>query len=85
MTSELERDKDGTILTRPVTDWATHSLYGSAIVLAIEYVHSQQELEKGDRHQIQLVLTRQGCLDVAEALTKAANRVQDPHSDIQVH
>jgi hypothetical protein len=85
MTSELEQDEDGTILTRPVTDYSTHSVYGTAILLRVEYVHSQQELESTVRHQIQLVFSRQGALDVAELLKTAATRVQDPISDIQVH
>lgn len=84
-TSQLKRDEEGIIITQPVTDYSTHPVYNAAILLRVEYVDSQLELETGIRHQIQLLLTRQGALDVAELLRKAANRVQDPISDIQVH
>ena len=75
MTSELELDEEGIVITRPITDYATHHLYGSAIVLAVEYVESQQELETGIRHQIPLLLTVQGALDLAAILRKAATTV----------
>jgi hypothetical protein len=84
-TSQLKRDKDGLFITQPVTDYSTHDIYASAILLRVEYVDSQQELETGIRHQIQLLLTRQGALDVSEILRKAASLVQEPISDIQVH
>jgi hypothetical protein len=83
-TSQLKRDKEGLFITQPVTDYSTHDVYASTILLRVEYVDSQQELETGIRHQIQLLLTRQGALDVSEILRKAANRVQEPISDVQV-
>jgi len=73
------------IITQPVTDYSTHDVYASAILLRVEYVDSQQELETGIRHQIQLLLTRQGALDVAEILRKSAQRVQDLISDEPIH
>jgi hypothetical protein len=85
MTPELDRDEHGEIVTRPVTGWETHSVYGTAILLATEYVENEQELESGVRHRIQLVLTRQGALDVAEALKRAGSRVREPVSGIPVH
>jgi hypothetical protein len=84
-TSQLKRDEEGLIITQPVTDYSTHDVYTSTILLRVEYVDSQQELETGIRHQIRLLLTRQGALDVAEILRKAASRVQEPISDVQVH
>jgi hypothetical protein len=84
-TSQLKTGKDGLFITQPVTDYSTHDVYASAILLRVEYVESQQEYETGIRHQVQLLLTRQGALDVSEILRKAASRVQDPISDVQVH
>ena len=83
--SELQHDANGDITTRPVTDYSTHDVYSTAILFRVEYVESQQELETGIRHQIQLLLTRQGALDVADLLKKAASRVQEPISDVQIH
>ena len=72
MTSELERDKDDVVIIMPITDYATHHLHGNGIVLAVEYVRSQQEFQTGIRHQIQLGLTAQGALDLASVLRKSA-------------
>lgn len=85
MISELELDSEGNIKTSPITDYGTHPVFGSAILLRVEYVNSEQELESGIRHQIPLLLTRQGALNLAELLRKSAQHVQDPISDDPIH
>ena len=85
MNPELEQDQDGVVVTRPVTDYSTHSVYATTVLLRVEYVETELELQTGVRHQIQLLLTRQGALDVAELLRKSAVRVQEPISDQPIH
>jgi hypothetical protein len=85
MTYELELDSEGVAKTSPVTDYGTCPVFGTAILLQVEYVNSAQELETGIRLQIPLLLTRQGALDLAELLRKSAQRVQDPISDDPIH
>jgi len=85
MTSELELDSDGVAKTSPVTDYGTRPVFGTAILLQVEYVNSEQELQTGIRHQIPLLLTREMALNLADLLQKSAHRVQDPISDLPVH
>jgi hypothetical protein len=85
MTYELELDSEGVAKTSPVTDYGTCPIFGTAILLQVEYVNSEQELQTGIRHQIPLLLTRQGALNLSDLLRKSAQRVQDPISDDPIH
>jgi hypothetical protein len=85
MIAELELDSEGIVKTSPVTDYGTHPVFGTAILLRVEYVNSAEELETGIRHQIPLLLTRQSALNLAELLRISAQRVQDPISDQPTH
>jgi len=78
--SNLELDEHGNIITKPVTGWTTAVLVGSAVLLAIQYANTPEELESGQSHQIQLVLQPQLCLELAENMTKQAKRILESHS-----
>jgi hypothetical protein len=85
MTYELELDSEGVAKTSPVTDYGTRPVFGTAILLQVEYVNSEQELQTGIRHQIPLLLTRQSALNLADLLRKSAQSVQDSISDHPIH
>jgi hypothetical protein len=72
---ELEIDQSGNVVTRPLTAWTMMPVADIAILLAIQYVETPVELETGDKHQIQLVLTPKQGLELAEKLTKLAKRL----------
>jgi hypothetical protein len=69
---QFERDATGDIFTRPVVGWLIAPVAGMSAIVAIQYVETPLELERGDKRQIQFVLTPQQCLELAEALTKQA-------------
>ena len=76
----LETDSNGDIITKPVTGWITAPIAEIAVLLAIQYVETPEELETGNSKQIQLVLMPQKCLELAEALTKAGKSLLEDQS-----
>ena len=77
LTDDLEKDKSGNIILRPVTGWITGTAAGTGVILAIQYIESLEALETGGK-QIQLALLPQQCLDLAQKLTKLANKILAP-------
>jgi len=77
----LETDANGMIVTRPVLGWTTAPVAGSAVILQIQYAETPQELKTGGR-SLQFVLTPPQSLELAETLTKQAQRIlnQKPSS-----
>lgn len=72
---KLETDKDGMIMTKPVTGWSIHAMQDIAILLAIEYVDTPEQLKTGPTYQIQLALLPQQCLELANVLTRSGNKL----------
>jgi len=70
----LKTDNEGNVVTKPLTGWITGTLAEIAVLLAVEYLLDESGDERG---QIQLALTPQQCLELAEKLTKLAQRVLD--------
>lgn len=68
----LQKDDEGNVLTNPITNWVLTPAAEIAILLAVQYVETQDQLERWDTHQIQFVLTPQQGLELAEKLTKLA-------------
>jgi hypothetical protein len=66
---DLETDSNGDIITNPVIGWTTATLAGMSVFLAIHYVETPLELETEDGKSIQMILTPQQCLELAERLT----------------
>jgi hypothetical protein len=44
MISELELDSEGNLKTSPVTDYGTHPVFGSAILLRIEFSANSKQV-----------------------------------------
>jgi hypothetical protein len=76
--NDLQKDGNGDVITKPLTAWFMTTAFQIGVLLAVQYVETPQELESTDRHQIQFVLTPRQCLELADRLTKVANRVLDP-------
>jgi hypothetical protein len=72
---QLETDENGDILTRPVTGWSIFPVAEIAVLLAVRYVETPEQLETGANKQLQLVLTPQQCLELAETLKRRANAI----------
>ncbi len=76
---ELQKDKNGNIVTRPVTGWITGTVAGIAVLLAIQYADTPEEIATPSK-QIQFGLMPQQCLELAEKLTTLAKRVLEDRS-----
>jgi len=75
----FETDNNGTILAKPVKGWTVTDAAGVAVLAAIQYAETTEELKRGDSESIHLVLTAAQCLDLADALTRAARNVLRSH------
>jgi hypothetical protein len=80
MTFSLQTDSNGNVISFPVTEWQLRTLAGISILLTALYVRTPEELETEDRQQIQLAMTPQQCLQLAEALKKAAMSLLEDQS-----
>lgn len=80
MSIQVQKDRDGNIISKPVMGWALMPVAGIAVLLAILYAETPQELETGDTRQIQFVLTPQACLELAERLTSIGKELLESHS-----
>jgi hypothetical protein len=47
MADHLETDTSGNIITKPAIGWATTTVAGMAVILAVEYIETPEELEEG--------------------------------------
>jgi hypothetical protein len=77
MPTKLRTNKDGQIATCPVLGWTTGTVGGVAILLAIDYAETPEQIQTGGK-SVQLVLTPQQSLELAEKLTTLANKTLDP-------
>jgi hypothetical protein len=68
----LETDTKGNIIIRPVVGYTTHSIAGTSVLLAVQYVETEEGFHTGHGQVIQLGLTPRACLELAEALKSAA-------------
>jgi hypothetical protein len=68
----FETDSNGDIVTNPVTGWMTLPVAGIAVLLAIQYIETPLDIDAANGKSVQLVLTPQQCLDLAEKLTDLA-------------
>ena len=72
---QFETDKDGNIITNPVTGWVSSTFAEMGVILAIHYAPTPEALETGEYKVMQFVMTPQQCLELADRLTKLANIV----------
>jgi hypothetical protein len=72
---EFDTDKDGNVITNPVTGWTSASFAGMGVVLAMHYADTPLALETGKSKSLQFALTPQQCLELAERLTKLAKHL----------
>lgn len=74
---QLIKNENGDVVTQPVTHWGIAPAADMNVLLAIAFVNSQEALEKEEYRQVQLLLTPQKCLELAEALTRQAKRLME--------
>ena len=77
MPKELQTDSNGNIIVRPLVGYTTRPIASSAVLLTVEYLETEEGLRTGYSQSVQLGLTPQQCLELAEALSKAAKGILD--------
>jgi hypothetical protein len=77
---DFELDADGKIITKPVMGWTIAPVAEIAVLVTVQYADRREELETGGK-QIQLLLMPQQCLELAEVLTRQANRILETPKD----
>jgi hypothetical protein len=60
-------------MTQPVTGWGVRPVAGLMVLLQIEYVQNPEQLESGQRLQLQGLIRADLALEMAEALKRAAD------------
>jgi hypothetical protein len=71
---ELQKDRDGNVIMCPMTGWGITPVTNmSSLILTVEYVETPEQLETGERNQLQTILTIPKAQELAEQLQKAAN------------
>jgi hypothetical protein len=68
---KLERDSFGDLVSRSITSWRVSALYDLGAIMNLNYV------EEAEARSIQLILGRQQCLDLAQALIEQAKLIPD--------
>jgi hypothetical protein len=75
----LQLDEHGNVVAKPVIGWMITTDKDVTVLAAIEYADSPSELTT-ESSKIQLDLTPQQSLQLADALTKVANHVLEESS-----
>ncbi len=84
MPKNLETDKDGKLIVNPDIGWTTGTLAEVGVLLAIDYSERPQDIETGGK-SVQLGLTPQQSLELAQKLTTLANKLLNPPPASKTH
>jgi hypothetical protein len=76
-------DGQGNIISQIVTGWVSATAAETAVILAIRYLENPPENEI--ESQAQFVLSAQQCLELADLLTRQANRILHPPDGTVMH
>lgn len=80
----LKTDKNGDIISNPVTGWEIGPVAGVAIFAALHYLNLSEKNEMSE-HVVQLALTPAQALELSEVLARHARKllVSDPGAVVQ--
>lgn len=76
-TNDLQKDEAGNIVLKPVTGWLTAPVAEVAVMLAVQYLDDPKQRKP---NQIQLVLTTQQCIELADILKRKATGILENKS-----
>lgn len=77
MESDFELDAKGEVITKPVIGWTIASVAGMSVLLAVQYVETDEQLLAMRGQSVPLLLTPRQCLELAEELKKHASNILD--------
>lgn len=82
MPPSLRVGPDGRVLVQPVTGWAVAASEATRVVfLALEYLDHPEQLETGERGQLQATLSPQQAMEIAATLIQAVGKLLEPPSE----
>jgi hypothetical protein len=70
----FDLDDEGNVKSSPLTGWDIVSVAGTALIARLKFADSFEEFQTGGR-AVQLLLTPHVALDLAQELTKQAQRI----------
>lgn len=77
---KLQTHPDGNIITCPITGWEMRTAGDTALLVVIEYIDLPEQLETGERKQLQTIVTPHEALEFADSLQKYARLILTPKS-----
>jgi hypothetical protein len=78
MPLKFRLDSAGDVVVQPVTGWSVASSEaGRLVFLALEYLDGPEQLETGERGQLQGTLSPRRAMEIAAALMQAAGRLME--------
>lgn len=84
MNSELEKNRSGNVVIKPIIGWEIAPVAEIALLLVVRYAESPEEFQRGGK-SVQFGLTPQQALQLAEALTKTGKSLIEPQAGKSLH
>jgi hypothetical protein len=72
---QFETDDKGNVILRPMTGWELRHVANTLLIMGIEYVESEEELERGEHKAIAFVLRPDLAIAFAEKLKTEASKL----------
>lgn len=66
----FDTDGEGRILVHPLTGWTVASIDSVGLLLQVEFALSKQEVESVAQHRMQLALTIEQALELADTILR---------------
>lgn len=76
----FETGPDGNIITHPLMGYVVVPVADTAILARLEYSDHPDQLRAMQGKHVQLILTPPQALEIADVLTRAANRILDQNA-----
>jgi hypothetical protein len=75
--SEFACNANGKVIVNPVTGWSVASVDAMAVLCRVEYLAHEVEPAAAEHSNVQLLLTPEQAIELADVLVAQANRVLD--------
>jgi hypothetical protein len=72
---KFDTDETGNVILKPLAGWELRHVANTLLIMGIEYVESEEELERGEHKTIAFVLRPDLAIDFAEKLKTEASKL----------
>jgi hypothetical protein len=73
--ADFKTDENGNVILKPMTGWELRHVAGTLLIVGVEYADNPEELERGERRTLPLVVRPDLALDFAESLKREASKL----------